>query len=113
MDTPHKDYWLFNDNGEDVKIKANWHFASNNGRALCQAASLGMGITQAPELSVMNYLDQGKLVEILPAKRIPSLEIYATYLQRRFLPAKLATFVDFLIKYFAENNRLISSERIT
>jgi len=105
-DTPHKDYWVFNADGEEVKIKVNWHFASNNGRALCQAAALGMGITQAPELSVVNYLEQGKLVEILPDFRIPSLEIYATYLQRRFLPAKLATFVDFLIRYFAENNKL-------
>lgn len=103
-DTPHKDYWVFNAGGEEVKIKANWHFASNNGRALCQAAALGMGITQAPELSVMGYLEEGKLVEILPDFRIPSLAIYATYLQRRFLPAKLATFVEFLIKYFAENN---------
>jgi hypothetical protein len=30
------------------------------------------------------------------------LSIYATYLQRRFLPAKLTTFVDFMVKYFAE-----------
>jgi DNA-binding transcriptional LysR family regulator len=56
----------------------------------------------------MNYLEQGQLIEILPNFRIPSLKIYATYLQRRFLPSKLATFVDFLIKYFAENNRLTS-----
>lgn len=111
MDTPHRDHWIFNDHGEEVKIRANWHFASNNGRVLCQAAALGMGITQAPELSVMNYLEQGKLVEILPDFRIPSLEIYATYLQRRFLPAKLATFVDFLIKYFAHNRTANSSSK--
>lgn len=102
MDTPHKDYWVFNVNAEETKIKTNWHFASNNGRALCQAAALGMGITQAPELSVANYLAQGKLIEILHDFRIPSLAIYATYLQRRFLPAKLTTFVNFLIQYFAE-----------
>jgi DNA-binding transcriptional LysR family regulator len=107
LDTPHKDYWVFNVDNEEVKIKANWHFASNNGRALCQAAVLGMGITQAPELSVMNYLEQGKLIEVLSEFRIPSLEIYATYLQRRFLPAKLTTFVDFLIKHFAENDKLM------
>ena len=106
MDTPHKDYWLFKDGDEEVKIKVSWHFASNNGRALCQAAALGMGITQAPELSVMNYLEQGKLIEILPDFRIPSLYCYATYLQRRFLPAKLATFVEFLIRYFAKENKL-------
>ncbi len=104
IDTPHKDYWLFNIDKEEIKIKPVWHFASNNGRALCQAAALGMGITQAPEISVVSYLAQGKLIEILQNYRIPSLAIYATYLQRRFLPAKMTTFVDFLVKYFAENN---------
>lgn len=102
IDTPHKDYWIFKVSNAEVKIKTNWHFASNNGRALCQAAALGMGITQAPELSVATYLAQGDLVEILPSYRIPHLNIYAIYLQRRFMPAKLTTFVDFLISYFAE-----------
>lgn len=101
-DTPHKDFWIFKDGRDDVKVKTNWRLASNNGRALCQAAALGMGITQAPELSVATYLTQGELVEILQNYRIPSLAIYATYLQRRFMPAKLTTFVDFLIRYFAE-----------
>jgi DNA-binding transcriptional LysR family regulator len=101
-DTPHKDYWIYRVGLEEVKVKTTWRFASNNGRALCQAAALGMGITQAPELAVATYLAQGTLVEILQANRIPSLAIYATHLQRRFLPAKLTTFVDFLIRYFAE-----------
>jgi DNA-binding transcriptional LysR family regulator len=103
-DTPHKDYWIFRVNREEVKVKTTWRFASNNGRALCQAAALGMGITQAPELSVATYLAQSKLVEILPDYRIPSLAVYATYLQRRFMPAKLTTFVDFMIRYFAETD---------
>lgn len=101
-DTPHKDYWIFKVDREEVKVKTSWQFASNNGRALCQAAALGMGITQAPELSVATYLAQKQLVEILADYRIPSLAIYATYLQRRFLPAKLTTFVDFLVRYFDE-----------
>ena len=103
IDTPHKDYWLFNIGKEEIKIKPNWHFASNNGRALCQAAALGLGITQAPEISAANFVAQGKLIEILQDFRISSLAIYAIYLQRRFLPAKLTTFVDFMVKYFAEN----------
>ncbi len=101
-DTPHRDYWIFRVNGEEVKLKTTWKFASNNSRALCQAAALGMGITQSPEISVAGYLAQGKLVEIMAEYRIPALEIYATYLQRRFMPAKLTTFVEFLINYFAK-----------
>lgn len=99
-DTPHKDYWLFSHKGRTRKIKPQWHFACNNGRVLCQAAALGMGITQSPELSVASYLEKGELVEILQDFRVPSLAIYATYLQRRFLPAKITTMINFLVNYF-------------
>ena len=61
IDTPHKDYWLFNIDNEETKIKPNWHFASNNGRALCQAAVLGMGITQAPEISAVELCGTRKI----------------------------------------------------
>jgi DNA-binding transcriptional LysR family regulator len=100
VDTPHGEFWLFNVDGELKKIKSDWVLASNNGRALCQAAALGMGIVQAPRLSVAPYLQSGELVEILRQYRRPALAIYATYLQRRFYPAKLTTFIDFLLAYF-------------
>lgn len=100
MNTPHGDHWVFNHEGERVKIKNNWIFSTNNGRALCEAAALGMGIIQAPKLSVIHYLNNKQLVEILPEYSIPSLSIYATYLQRRFYPAKLKTFIEFLSDFF-------------
>jgi len=100
VDTPHGEFWLFNVDGELKKIKSDWVLASNNGRALCQAAALGMGIVQAPRLSVAPYLQSGELVEILRQYRRPAIAIYATYLQRRFYPAKLTTFIDFLLEYF-------------
>ncbi len=101
VDTPHREYWIFSQQGQNIRIKPRWHFASNNGRVLSQAAALGMGIVQAPELSVKNYLQSGELVEILTETRLTSLAVYAIYLQRRFLPAKLTTFTDFLMQHFA------------
>lgn len=100
IDTPHKDNWIFHVDGALHKIKLPWHFASNNGRVLCQAASLGMGIVQTPALSARAYVENGELVEILSAYRVPNLAVYATYLQRRFLPAKLTTFIEFLAEHF-------------
>jgi len=104
VDTPHGDEWLFNVDGCSKKIKVDWLMASNNGRALCQAAAMGMGIVRAPRLSVMPYLQRGELVEILADYHRPQLAVYATYLQRRFYPAKLTTFVDFLIDFFQKEN---------
>ncbi|MGR9099097.1 MAG: LysR family transcriptional regulator [Gammaproteobacteria bacterium] len=100
LDTPHGDFWVFNEGGKIKKIKPKTHFASNNGRALGQAAALGMGIVQAPELSVARYLENGSLMEILPDCKPQKIFIYAIYPQRRFVPAKLSTFVNYLIEYF-------------
>ncbi len=103
LNSPHGDFWIFQNQGKVKKIKHNWYFQTNNGKALSQAAALGMGIVRAPKLSVNNYLEQGKLVEVLPKYRMNSLSIYATYLQKRFYPAKLSSFVDFLLNYFPQN----------
>ncbi len=105
MDTPHGEYWLFNEGGSMVKYRPDWCFSSNNGRALSQAAVLGMGIIRTPELSVTEDLQQGRLVEILTDYRLPELSVYATYLQKKFYPGKLTTFVDFMLEYFADHRQ--------
>ncbi len=105
IDTPHAEYWIFQENGKTIKYRMDWCFACNNGRALSHAAVMGMGIIRAPELSVADYLQQGKLVEILTEYRLTDLSVYATYLQRKFYPAKLSTFIDFLIQYFSEYDK--------
>ncbi|MDT8407466.1 MAG: LysR family transcriptional regulator [Methylococcales bacterium] len=97
--SPHEDHWLFQHCGQWVQYRHHWHFASNHGRALCQAAALGMGIAQAPEFAVRWHLQQGLLTEILTDYRITHLAVYATYLQKRYIPAKTATFVNFLVDY--------------
>jgi len=102
MDTPHGEYWLFNDHGNMLKYRPDWCFSSNNGRALSKAALLGMGIIRTPELSVAEYLEQGSLVEILTDYRLPELSVYATYLQKKFYPGKLTSFIDFLLEFFSD-----------
>lgn len=103
LGTPHAaDVWIFDKDNERINIHPHWSFGSNNGRALCQAASLGMGIIRSPALSVKSYVQSGELVELLPEYKIYSISVYATYLQCNYYPAKISTFVDFLMEYFAE-----------
>lgn len=102
LDTPHADAWVFIKDQQRIEIRPEWIFASNNGRALCQAAALGMGIVRSPALSVKSYVQSGELVEILSDYKLPSLSVYATYLPRNYYPAKMSSFIDFLVAYFAE-----------
>jgi DNA-binding transcriptional LysR family regulator len=103
LDTPHGDSWYFNLDGETKKISTEWQMSSNNGRVLCQAAAMHMGIVRVPKLSARPHLDNGELVEILHEYQSTDLAVYATYLQRRFYPAKLTTFVEFLLRYFEQH----------
>lgn len=101
--TPHGEHWVFYKQGEMHKIKIDWHFATNNAGALSLASALGMGLIRIPKMSVSDYLKKGTLVEVLPEYRMPALSVYTTYLQKRFYPAKLTSFIDFLLVYFDQN----------
>ena len=101
---PHADAWVFIQGKERIEIRPKWSFASNNGGALCQAASLGMGIIRSPALSVRRYVQSGELVEILEDYKLPSLSVYATYLQRNYYPAKITTLSIFWWNIFLKND---------
>jgi DNA-binding transcriptional LysR family regulator len=58
-----------------------------------------MGIIQVPNVSAAPYVMSGELVETLMDFRPPSGYIFATYLQRRFIPAKISTFARFMENY--------------
>ncbi len=101
LNTPHGDNWLFRSDGKIVAFKPAWHFSSNNGAVLCAAAVRGRGIVQVPRMTAARYLVTGQLTEILRDFRIPQLNIYAIYQPRRFVPAKISTFIEVLADYLS------------
>lgn len=100
LGTPHGENWIFQTDDNIRNFAAQWCFASNNGDVLCQAAERGMGIIQAPDVTVEPYLTSGALKKILNPYRVPSLPIYAMYLSRRFVPIKIQLFIQYLMSYF-------------
>lgn len=69
---------------------------SNSEALLATAALSDMGITLMPLNSVRSYLEDGSLVELLPNYRPEGGQLYAVYTSRRYLTAKVRTFIDFL-----------------
>ncbi len=102
--TPHGESWIFQDGKSIRSCMPRWCFASNNGNVLGQAAAIGMGIFQAPDITVAPWLQSGALKEILRRYRVPSLPIYAMYLSRRYVPVKIKSFIEFLSDYFHESH---------
>ncbi|MDA7088381.1 LysR family transcriptional regulator [Pseudomonas sp. SA3-5] len=70
---------------------------SNNITFAREAVLAGAGIAALPSMICQEALQAGRLVQLLPAARLPVGELYAVYPSRRFQAMKVKTFLDFLM----------------
>lgn len=94
--------WHFRNAEESCAIKVSGRLNANNGRAMVAAATLGVGIILKPQFMVQDYIATGELVPILEDYEQSHSDVFAVYPHRRFLPAKMRSFIDYLKEYFAE-----------
>lgn len=76
----------------------------NSPLATLRAARAGLGVAAVPDFVARSVIESGEMLslfdEYLPADR----GIYAVYPHRRYLPAKVRTFVDFLSNWFRKRD---------
>lgn len=96
LDPVFGDSWTFYDNGVERAIRLGETFQVNVAEAMAQAAGAGMGICVLPDLVAAKAFEQGRLVRLLAQHRLHERGVYALYPSRRFLDAKVRTWVEFL-----------------
>jgi len=89
-------------------IKFQVGFESGNESLLRLVALEGMGMALLPELMIEDDVIEGRLERVLPGVAQVVTRIYAIYPSRRFLSAKVRTFIDAIS---AEIQRLESDRR--
>jgi DNA-binding transcriptional LysR family regulator len=68
----------------------------NTTEALVEAVREGLGVGLVPIYSAVSGLKDGHLAWILPAYRSQQMKLYALYVSRQYIDAKIRTWVDFL-----------------
>ncbi|MFZ5508847.1 MAG: LysR family transcriptional regulator [Pseudomonadota bacterium] len=91
-----REEWALEAPGGHGAIRARGMLRTNSLEALRVAGCAGMGIVFQPSYVVAEDLHAGRLVQLFPEYPLPELNVYAAYPSRRYLPAKVKTFVDFL-----------------
>jgi DNA-binding transcriptional LysR family regulator len=92
--------WEFPGADGPTVIPLRGSLRANHGEALLQAALDGMGIILTPTFICGEALHDGRLRQVLPDAGLAELSVYAVYPSRKFLSAKVRTFVDFLAEKF-------------
>ena len=92
---PLLDEWVFERRGRRTKVRLKPGIVANSGEALAAAVSGGLVIGIIPSFLLPH--DATKTLEpVLPKWSIAHRGVFAVYPHRRFVPAKVRAFVDFL-----------------
>lgn len=85
---------LANAKGKSVTIEGTPILTTNNIFASYRAAKAGLGVAVMPKWFVADDLAAGRLVDLLPEWRAPSLTLNAAYLPSKWQPRRLRLFND-------------------
>ncbi len=88
--------WHFTRGSQEETVKVRGPLGSNDGAAVLRWALDGHGVAIRSQWEVEALLKDGTLVPLLTDWALPNADIYAVYLERNQLSARLRTFIDFL-----------------
>lgn len=89
--------WQFiNKKGEFETIKVKGHYRVNSGEMAGQAAVAGIGFAILSKQACQSYISDGRLIEMEFEQKAAPLQLFALYSNRRYLPAKTRTLIDFI-----------------
>ena len=89
-------------NGQTVTVKITGNMHCNDGEVLTHWALAGHGLAWRSAWEVSEEIERGRLIEVLPKFAALGNDIFAVYPDRKFLPAKVRLFIDFLKKTFGD-----------
>ncbi|MCW8093095.1 LysR family transcriptional regulator [Alteromonas sp. ASW11-130] len=95
------DNWVFSKGSDIFNIKVSGSFRTDNGEAIRDACSQGLGVTINSTWSCYQQLVSGQLQQLLSDYSLASqTAIWAVYPSSRQLAPKVRCFIDFFTKYF-------------
>ncbi|MCO5162557.1 MAG: LysR family transcriptional regulator [Mesorhizobium sp.] len=97
--------WLSNwpfigEQGEQITVAVTGRLEVNSPQTVRAAAIAGLGFATIPDFIARPALDDGTLVSVLDEFLPSGGGVFAVYPHRRYLPAKVRAFVDYLAQWF-------------
>jgi DNA-binding transcriptional LysR family regulator len=95
--------WRLSRGKQTETVKVRGKLSANDGEVALNWALEGHGILMRAEWDVAKYLRSGRLLQVLADFETPPADVYAVYLERLNLSAKVAYFVEHLRVYLDQH----------
>lgn len=96
-------HWQFKDKEKLMAVDVSGNFRSNNPRVILKAALENLGIIRLPGSYVYDYLQKGKLVEVLEKYNPGKIDIWAVTPMKQELNVNVKTFLSELKKHLHQD----------
>jgi DNA-binding transcriptional LysR family regulator len=93
---PPRDKWQFKGETGYTVMNVSGRMQANAAHPIRIAAINGLGLVMLPTYIVGSDIEKGKLKLVLENYTLPPLDIHAVYPHRKYLSAKVRSFMDFL-----------------
>lgn len=90
------DVWSFRKGGEERAVRLRPVVHASSGDLLCELAAGGAGIVCEPDFMLARHLESGRLEPVLTDWASEDFGLFALYLSRKHLSAKVRLFIDAL-----------------
>jgi len=90
--------WHFDEQGKRREIKPAGRLRFDDLEAIADAAVSASGLAWLPSWLIAARLRDGQLVEVLPGQRGPGFEVHAVWPLGRYLPMRVRTVIDALVR---------------
>ncbi len=98
--------WPFLDKGQPISVRPEPRLVVTANQAAITAVSLGLGMTRVLSYQVASKVAAGELEIVLADFELPPLPIHIVYQGGRKAPARIRSFVDFMVKALREHPAL-------
>ncbi|KPN88455.1 LysR family transcriptional regulator [Pseudomonas nunensis] len=98
--------WPFLDKGQPLSVRPEPRLVVTANQAAITASSLGLGFTRVLSYQVSSKVAAGELEIVLADFELPPLPIHVVYQGGRKAPARIRSFVDFMVKALREHPAL-------
>ncbi|MGF1834535.1 LysR substrate-binding domain-containing protein [Photobacterium sanguinicancri] len=95
-------YWELTQDEQQEIVNLPYRLRVNTITSALLAVVDGLGVAMLPEFICRQYLEEGRLVQILPDWQLPAVPVSFVYPQRQLIPKRLRVLIDYLVDCFEQ-----------
>lgn len=92
--------WQLTQGEQQHDVEVSCDVTANEATVLLHGSLAGLGISMQPDYLAQEWIDQGKLVWVLPEWQLMTLQMYLLYPSRKHLSPPVRALIDFIIDHF-------------